>query len=81
MTIAPPPLLGDDVANIADEDNDNDWDTTCLSKSNEETEDAKVGLDKEEAKECAYFLKYKETHNVDKSIFTLADLEEMKSEK
>jgi len=38
-----------------------------------------LGLDKEEAKECAYFLKYEETHDVDESIFTPADLEEMKN--
>ena len=72
---------GDD--NVADEDDDDsDWASICSSESDEEIEVEEgewAGLDQEEAKECAYFMKYEETHDVDESIFTPADLEEMKN--
>ena len=81
----PPPSLisGDDIAadNVAGDDDDSDWASVGSSDSDEEIEVEEweeLGLDKEEAKECAYFMKYEETHDVDESIFTPADLEEMK---
>ena len=83
----PPPSLipGDDIAadNVADDDDDDsDWASVGSSDSDEEIEVEEweeVGLDKEEAKECAYFLKYEETADLDESIFTPADLEDMKN--
>ena len=85
--VHPPPSLipGDDIPadNVADDDDDDsDWASVGSSDSDEEIEVEEweeLGLDKEEAKECAYFLKYEETHDVDESIFTPADLEEMKN--
>ena len=62
-----------------DDDDDSDWASVGSSDSDGEIEVEEVGLDDEEAKECAYFLKYEETYNVDESIFTPVDLEEMKN--
>ena len=65
------------VAGDDDDDNESDWSTVCEDESDIELED--LGLDEEEVKECAYFLKYEETADVDETIFTQDDLAEMKN--
>ena len=74
-----PPLSTNYESNDDDDDGDSDWESIPSSDSDDEIEVQDVGLDEEETKECAYFLKYEETYDVDESIFTPADLEEMKN--
>ena len=76
-TLCPP--LSTNYESNDDDDDDSDWESIPSSDSDDEIEVQDVGLDEEETKECAYFLKYEETYDVDESIFTPADLEEMKN--
>ena len=61
---------------LADDDDDDGWETLAEEESDVELEE--LGLEEEEIKECAYFLKYEETVDVDETIFTPDDLIEMK---
>ena len=58
-------------------ENDSDWESIYSSESDTDLED--MGLDEDELKECQYFAKFEENTNVDESIFTPKDHEEMKN--
>ena len=66
-----------EIDGSGDDADDSDWETICSDDSDDEI-DEDIGLDDEEIKECEFFLKYKQTDDVNETIFTPSDLEEMK---
>ena len=61
-----------------DADNDSNWETVGLSDNDNNYNIEDIVLEEDDIKECKYFLKYEDTMDVDKTIFTPSDLDEMK---
>ena len=72
-------------APIADLDNDNNdgddshWETVSSSDNEDDYKIEDLGSEEDKIKECKFFLKYKNTFNVDEAIFTPVDVDEMKN--
>ena len=60
-----------------DDSANSNWELLNDSDNDEELED--MELEDNKIKECAYFLKYEEADDVDETIFTLSDIDEMKN--
>ena len=75
-TIEPfPPTV--DLKDDGDGGSDSDWETVGGFENEEDYNLVDTGLEDNEVRECLYFLKYEDTFDVDGTIFTPSDLEEM----